>query len=173
MVSDGNWVYLLLGSNLGDREKIMHQALKQLAEKVGEPVLLSSLYETAAWGKTDQPAFLNCAVKIQTVLSPLSLLESVLSIETALGRTRHEKWGARIIDIDIIFYGEAVIDIPGRLQIPHPQMQHRKFVLQPLAEIEPCFMHPVLHKSIQELLDTLSDELPVIKYENRPVKNNG
>jgi len=160
MISEQKWAYLLLGSNLGDREILLKKALVQL-ESLGQVASVSAFYETAAWGKTDQPAFLNCAVKIGCSLTPLALLDGILAIEAALGRVRHEKWGARLMDIDIIFYGQEIIDLPGRLQVPHPQMALRKFVLMPLAEIAPDFWHPVLHKTVQNILDELHDTLPV------------
>lgn len=163
MKSDNNTVYLLLGSNLGNREKYVHEALRLLAERVGMVLQTSSIYETEAWGKTDQPGFLNIAVKVNTVLNPLQLLEVVLKIESDLGRLRHEKWGSRLIDIDIILYGNEVVSLKDQLQIPHPEMQHRKFVLLPLAEIAPNAIHPTLGQNISELLTNLNDDLAVVK----------
>jgi len=163
MLSDKNTVHLLLGSNLGNREKLIDDALNLLAERVGTIQLKSSIYETAAWGKIDQPSFLNVAVAIHTVLQPLQLLETVLKIESDLGRVRHEKWGSRMIDIDIIFYGEEIINIEDKLHIPHPELQNRKFVLLPMAEIAAYFIHPVLGQTISELLTNLTDELTVLK----------
>lgn len=153
--------YLLLGSNLGDRQLYLERAKALIASEVGEVVAQSSIYETAAWGKTDQPGFLNMALAVETKLDPLELLDKVLGIELALGRVRHEKWGSRLIDIDIIFYGEEVVAIGDELQIPHPEMQNRRFVLQPLAEIAPDFIHPVLHQNLTEILASLSDSLSV------------
>lgn len=162
MLSDKKTTYLLLGSNLGDREKRIADALDLLNERVGKVVQVSSIYETAAWGKTDQPGFLNLAVEVDTALYPTQLLETVLKIEADLGRVRHEKWGARLIDIDIILYGEEVVD-QDYLQIPHPEMQNRKFVLLPLSEIAPKAVHPVLGRTIAELLVSLEDNLSVLK----------
>lgn len=162
MLSDKKTTYLLLGSNLGDREKRIADALDLLNERVGKVVQVSSIYETAAWGKTDQPGFLNLAVEVDTALYPTQLLETVLKIETDLGRVRHEKWGSRLIDIDIILYGEEVVD-QDYLQIPHPEMQNRKFVLLPLSEIAPKAVHPVLGRTIAELLVSLEDNLSVLK----------
>ncbi len=163
MLSDKKTAYLLLGSNLGNREKLIAEALALLEARVGEILQISGIYETAAWGKTDQPGFLNLAIEIDTVLDPSQLLEAVLKIESDLGRTRHEKWGSRLIDIDIIFYGEEIINQMEQLQIPHPEMQNRKFVLLPMAEIAPTVIHPVLKKSVSELLDNLEDNLSVLR----------
>ena len=155
--------YLLLGSNLGDRELYLENALKLIQEKVGNIFAKSAVYETAAWGKTDQPGFLNLAIGVETLLTPTALLEAVFSIEKSLGRIRHEKWGSRLIDIDIILYADQVIKIGDELQVPHVEMQHRKFVMQPLAEIAPDVMHPVLGQSVSEILESLTDSLSVSK----------
>ena len=163
MQSDKNTVYLLLGSNLDNREKFIADALNLLAERVGEILQISGTYETDAWGKTDQPGFLNVAVEILTVLNAPQLLETVLKIEANLGRVRLEKWGSRLIDIDIILYGNEVINLVDQLQIPHPEMQNRKFVLIPMAEIAPNVIHPILGQNISELLVMLDDNLNVLK----------
>ncbi|RZK58180.1 MAG: 2-amino-4-hydroxy-6-hydroxymethyldihydropteridine diphosphokinase [Pedobacter sp.] len=155
--------YLLLGSNLGDRETYLNKALKLIAEEVGEIKSKSSIYETAAWGNANQPSFLNLAVEVETNLSPYELLKKVLRIEESLGRVRAERWGARLIDIDIILYGGEVVSVADELQIPHPEMQKRKFVIEPLAEIAPNVIHPVLQKSVAEILETLTDTLSVSK----------
>lgn len=163
MQLDRQRAYLLLGSNLGNREEYIQHSLKLIAERIGEIVLKSSSYETAAWGKTDQPNFLNLAVAVDTQLSAEELLASVLEIEHFLGRVRIEKWAARLIDIDIILYGNEVIDLGSRLQIPHREMQYRKFVMLPLVEIAPNLIHPILGKSMTEILSTLGDTLSVFK----------
>ena len=147
-------VYLLLGSNLGNRKEILDKAIKLLSQKVGVVILQSKDYETSPWGVTDQPDFLNLVVSIQTRLKPLQILEITQSIENQLGRIRKEKWGARLIDIDILFYGNEIIDEPN-LKIPHPLLQERDFTLSPLAEIAPDFVHPVLGKTILELREKL------------------
>ena len=147
-------VYLLLGSNLGNRKEILDKAIKLLSQKVGVVILQSKDYETSPWGVTDQPDFLNLVVSIKTKLKPLQILEITQSIENQLGRIRKEKWGARLIDIDVLFYGNEIIDEPN-LKIPHPLLQERDFTLSPLAEIAPDFVHPVLGKTILELREKL------------------
>lgn len=163
MELDTENVYLLLGSNLGDRNALINDAIQLIEQRVGPVFKRSSLYETAAWGLQEQPAFLNVAVGVSTTLSPLEVLQEVLDIESVLGRIRHEKWGARLIDIDIILYGNAIVDLGTRLQIPHPQMEYRKFVLEPLAEIAGTYVHPQLKLNLLEILKRLSDNLSVSK----------
>ncbi|MCD6010591.1 MAG: 2-amino-4-hydroxy-6-hydroxymethyldihydropteridine pyrophosphokinae [Flavipsychrobacter sp.] len=157
-----NNAYLLLGSNQGDRTGWLQQAMNMLAEKCGTIAQKSSVYETAAWGITDQPAFLNMVIHLQTVLSPTELLTQIQQIETTLGRQRDIKWGQRTLDIDILLYNDAVVDLP-ELVIPHPYMQERRFTLAPLAEIAPHYMHPKLNKTITELLAACPDTLEVHK----------
>lgn len=149
-------VYLLLGSNLGNSREILRQALNLIEAKVGVISLQSNYYETAPWGKLDQPNFLNLAIIVRTKLMPADVLVQTQAIENELGRVREEKWGARLIDIDIIFYDNLQIYEPD-LAIPHPLMQTRNFVLVPLAEIAPDFVHPVLNKSLKILCDACID----------------
>ena len=163
MVLDQNKVYLLLGSNMGARLQLLEEAIKNIDIQVGKVTAQSSIYETAAWGKTDQPGFLNVAIAVITALTPLEVLSKALAIEAELGRIREEKWGTRLIDIDLIFYNNDVVSVPGQLEIPHPEMQNRKFVLVPLAEIAPELLHPVFHTTISSLLSALDDELSVTK----------
>ncbi len=133
----GRAAYLSLGSNLGNREETLREAVERLSAAEGTELrAVSSLYETEPWGKTDQPRFLNIAVAIETSLSPEGLLELAQSIEKGLGRVRHERWGARTIDVDIL-YMEGVQRDTQELTIPHPYMTGRAFVLVPLAEIAP------------------------------------
>lgn len=153
-------LYLLLGGNLGDRPLYLAQARERIAAQVGPIVQSSSLYETAAWGKTDQPAFLNQVLEVQTELSPELVLQGINGIEQELGRIRHEHWGARVIDIDILFYDQLVLQTQ-RLTIPHPQLHLRRFTLLPLSEIAPQLQHPVLHQQVTQLLQACPDELPV------------
>ena len=148
-------VYLLLGSNLGNRKEILDKAIKLLCQEVGVIISQSKNYETTPWGVTNQPDFLNLAVSIQTRLEPLQILEITQSIENQLGRVRKEKWGARLIDIDILFYGNEIIDEPN-LKIPHPLLQERDFALSPMAEIAPNFVHPILGETVLELREKLN-----------------
>lgn len=155
--------YLLLGSNLGDRKALLNSALTLISKEIGVIYAKSDVYETAAWGKTDQPSFLNMAIGVKTDLTPIQLLEKVLLIEEILGRKRLEKWGSRLIDIDIILYADEVVNLGEQLKIPHPEMQNRKFVLQPLAQIAPECLHPTINKTIAELLVNITDVLAVKK----------
>ncbi|MNQ86590.1 Bifunctional folate synthesis protein [compost metagenome] len=153
--------YLLLGGNLGNREANLQLAVALLNEKVGEVVSVSGLYETAAWGKTDQPAFLNQAVALRTSLTALEVLTQALAIEQDLGRVRKDKWGERLIDIDLILFGDEIIDIPDKLQVPHPHMQNRRFVMEPLAEIAPEVVHPILGQTMLSISKHINDPLTV------------
>lgn len=153
--------YLLLGSNIGDRYKYMETALQLLEAMAGKIVTRSALYETDAWGNEDQDAFLNLAARIDTHLSPVDLMDTILEIEKKMGRIRDQRWGPRPIDIDIIFYGSEIISIPDKLIVPHPEMHKRKFVLVPLAEIAGQFIHPVAKRSVEDILLELNDPLEV------------
>ena len=158
-----NTAYLLTGGNLGNREENLTIARELITQHCGTIVHASSLYETAAWGKTDQPSFLNQALELQTAFNARQLIRKVLKIEKTMGRTREEKYGPRIIDIDILLFNEEIHDY-RLLKLPHPEMQNRKFALMPLAEIAPDVFHPVFRKTITELLSECKDELPVKKY---------
>jgi len=164
-------VYLGLGSNVGDREEFIEQALFLLAKNPGILVTKhSSNHETEAEGGGDQPKFINAAVEIRTKLAPLKLLEICQEIETALGRERELEWGPRTMDIDILLYGDQIVS-EENLQIPHPLMHERLFVLKPLREIAKNVVHPVLEKSIDALFEErkseaggkYDDELPGFK----------
>ncbi len=158
-----NQVYLLIGGNIGNRAANLEIALKLIEQECGAISKSSAIYETAAWGKIDQPDFLNQALTVFTGLSPLMLLENILSIEKQMGRYRAEKFGSRIIDVDILFYNDEIIH-SDELTIPHTEMQNRRFVLKPLAEIAPLKLHPVLKKTVKDLLAECPDPLSVKKY---------
>jgi 2-amino-4-hydroxy-6-hydroxymethyldihydropteridine diphosphokinase len=154
-------IYLLLGSNEGNRQEKLEQAKLMIAQ-IGAITGTSSIYKTKAWGNAFQDDFLNQAVEIQSDLNPQQLLKEIKQIEFNLGRVTREKWGPRIIDIDILFFGSLSIQTED-LAIPHPHMRDRRFALTPLAELAPRFMHPLHHQSIKELLAKCTDTLAVEK----------
>jgi 2-amino-4-hydroxy-6-hydroxymethyldihydropteridine diphosphokinase len=154
--------YLSLGSNLGDRAANLQEAIRRLGE-LGSVQAISRFYETEPVEvERQQPWFLNCALKLETELMPRPLLARTLALELAMGRRRTEKKGPRTIDIDIVLFGDAVVAAP-ELSIPHPAMQHRRFVLEPLAEIAPEARHPVLKCTVRELLATLPPDAGVTR----------
>jgi 2-amino-4-hydroxy-6-hydroxymethyldihydropteridine diphosphokinase len=156
--------YLSLGSNVGDRNLNLRDAISRL-EARGRVVAVSSFYETEPVEFVSQAWFLNCAVALQTENNPQELMEAVLEIEREMGRERIQKKGPRNIDIDILLFGNAVVNSPG-LTIPHPSMEQRRFVLEPLAEIAPDARHPVLHKTIRQLRDQLASQAVVRKAKD-------
>lgn len=157
-------VYLLLGANLGDRFDQIRSAFQEIEKQVGRVIRYSSLYETAAWGVEDEPNYLNQVLLVETTLKPLDVLKRINKVEKQLGRVRNLKWESRLIDIDILFYEDLLINSP-ELIIPHPYLHLRKFTLIPLHEIAPDLIHPVLKKSTQELLKELKDALDVRKLD--------
>lgn len=155
-------IYLLLGANLGDRYSQLSNAFREIEERIGFIIKHSALYETAAWGREDEPSYLNQVICVNTNLAPHELLKTIHEIESDLGRTRQLRWESRLIDIDILFYDEMVLN-DSDLVIPHPYIHKRKFTLVPLAEIASEFIHPVLLKTVEQLLAELNDPLEVIK----------
>jgi len=155
-------VFLLLGSNLGNRQLFLREAIEHIETDISPVLKTSSIYETQSWGKTDAPDYLNQVILLKTALSARAVLQQILNIEHTLGRRRDEKWGSRTIDIDILFYGSDIIDEPG-LHVPHPRLHERRFTLEPLAEIAPGFIHPLLNKNILEIKNELIDDLLVKK----------
>ena len=158
-----NSTYLLLGSNDGDRMQLMRTAITMLERTCGQVTERSSVYQTAAWGITDQPAFLNMVVLLHTAKNPRELLAETKNIESVLGRQRDIKWGQRTLDIDILLFDQDLIELPD-LVVPHPYLHLRRFTLVPLAEIAPLTMHPALQKTIAQLLEECPDQLGVTKY---------
>lgn len=149
-------LFLLLGANLGDRLLTLNRARTLLAERVGPISHQSGIYESAPWGVTDQPSYFNQVLELATDLAPEAVLAQTQAIETELGRVRLEKWGARLIDIDLL-YQDALIRQTESLTLPHPLLHHRRFTLIPLVEIAPDFIHPVLHQTNRALLHELAD----------------
>lgn len=155
-------VFLLLGSNLGDRKLFLQQAIEHIEAEVAPILKASAVYKTQSWGKTDAPDYLNQVLLLQTEMPAQVVLQKILGIELLLGRRREVKWGSRTIDIDILFYGDNIIDEPD-LKVPHPELHKRRFTLEPLAQIAPDFIHPLMKKNILQLKSELKDELIVKK----------
>jgi len=160
-----NSVFFLLGANLGDRQKQLASALAGIRSEVGRIDGVSGIYESEAWGVVDQPRFLNQAVQASSGLEALEILDIVQKIETDLGRTRSEKWGARTIDIDILYFNTEII-AQERLTVPHPHIQDRRFTLLPLNELAPDFVHPKWKKTHRSLLSECPDRLEVWRFED-------
>lgn len=155
-------VVLLLGSNMGDSQACLKIAIQHLEQHLSPIIMTSSVYKTAAWGKTNQADFYNQVLVFKSQFSAEYILNICLDVEKQMGRERIEKWAERVIDIDILFYGNVVIDEPN-LKVPHPYLHVRMFTLVPLNEIMPQFIHPVFNKTIDKLLDNCSDTSKVEK----------
>jgi 2-amino-4-hydroxy-6-hydroxymethyldihydropteridine diphosphokinase len=149
-------LFLLTGSNIGNSKQHLQQAKQFINERIGIIVKSSSVYKTEPWGNKDQQDFLNQVLLVQTKLLAEDALIQLLQIEKEMGRNRLQKWEPRIIDIDILFYGDRIINTE-KLIVPHPLLHERRFTLLPLAEIAAGYMHPVLHKTIEELLQSCND----------------
>jgi 2-amino-4-hydroxy-6-hydroxymethyldihydropteridine diphosphokinase len=158
-----NSAYLLTGGNVGDRLQFLITASKNIANDCGSIVKTSSIYETEPWGNKDQPAFLNQVLVVSTSFSARYLLNQILQIEETMGRIRKEKYGPRIIDIDLLFFNSDIIRLQ-HLRVPHPEMMKRRFVMMPLAEIAPDFIHPVYQLPLKSLLLQCDDKLDVKKF---------
>ncbi len=158
-----NKAYLLTGGNLGNTKQNLQLAAQHIENNCGQIVRQSAVYETAAWGNTQQPPFLNQVLELATSLNPEALMTTLLQIEEEMGRIRAEKYGPRLIDIDVLLYNQEIVQTPV-ITVPHPELANRRFVLVPLAEIAPGLIHPVLHKTMQELLQICPDQLAVKKF---------
>lgn len=159
-----NKVQLLLGGNIGDRVKKLSEAKTQISDKVGVVIYESAIYESEPWGFEDENQFLNQLIIIETIFSPTNLLSKLKSIENDLGRTKSKsQYSSRIIDIDILFYEKAIVQ-EEYLTIPHPRIEERRFVLEPLLESDPAFVHPLSNKTVQELYSICTDQSGVAIY---------
>ena len=163
-------VFLLLGSNLGKREEILWSAQLRLSEKIGSLKAVSSFFETAPWGDINQADFINQVLEYEVNCTANELLRSILDIERLLGRIRNPtaRFGARTIDIDILYFGNLILD-SAELTIPHPRIQERRFVLEPMVEIAADFSHPVFNLSQQEMLAKCQDPLSVKKLKGNQI----
>ncbi|MCX7883755.1 MAG: 2-amino-4-hydroxy-6-hydroxymethyldihydropteridine diphosphokinase [Caloramator sp.] len=146
-----NKVYVAFGTNMGDKNKNIEKAIEMMKDRGLKVIKISQVYKTEPYGYTAQPEFLNGVLEAITSLDAVDVLKTLLEIEKDMGRVREFKWGPRIIDLDILFFNDDVIDEKD-LKVPHPDMQNREFVLKPLCEIAPDFIHPVLKKSIKNML---------------------
>ncbi len=155
-----NQAFILLGTNLGDKRANLQQAILSISANSISIVSYSDIYETAAWGNTNQDNFYNQVIEVNTELSANDLLKKLLQIETQMGRVRNQKWEARIIDLDILYFNHEIIDNEN-LKVPHPYLHVRRFTLAPLVQIASEFLHPVFNKSNTALLENCSDNSEV------------
>ena len=161
-----NRAFLLTGGNIGQPLTTLKNAMHAIEDQCGPILKHSSIYQTAAWGNEEQPDFLNQVIVIETKMAPAELLKTLLDIEQDLGRTRNKKYDPRIIDIDILFYNDLILTTEN-LEIPHPRLHLRKFVLVPLNEVESEFVHPVFNKKVSQLLVECQDVLNVKKFSTK------
>ena len=159
-------IYLLLGTNLGNRLEQLTEALTRISS-FAQVKVTSPVYMTGAWGNKLQPDFLNQAIQVDTQLLPEDLLQKMLMVEIEMGRVRLEKWGPRVIDIDMLFYNDQVVSSKS-LTLPHPELANRRFALEPLNDIAPGFIHPVLKKTVQQLLADCTDPIRVTRLPHQP-----
>ncbi|MFZ4260786.1 2-amino-4-hydroxy-6-hydroxymethyldihydropteridine diphosphokinase [Sphingobacterium sp. HJSM2_6] len=157
-----NFVYILLGANLGNPIQQLKEAIIELSTQIGHVTKISSIYESEAWGVEDQPKFYNQVLALETPLAALDVLTIALQIEQKLGRVRTQHWGARIIDIDLLYFNDEIIQL-DHLIIPHPYLHKRNFTLVPLVEIAPNLIHPILGKTNTQLEQESEDNLKVNK----------
>ena len=162
---------LLLGTNVGNKEENLLDARRMIGKDIGRIEMLSSMYETAAWGQEDQAAYLNQVLVVSTTKTAIELMRQILKIESDMGRVRLEKWAPRVIDIDILFFDNLVLHETG-LHIPHPHLHERKFTLAPLAELIPHYIHPEIGKSVGQLLREVNDHLEVRRVSSERENEN-
>jgi len=158
-----NIIYIQLGSNMGNRKSYIEKSMQQIEQEIGNIICSSKIYESSPWGVSIQNHFLNSVIKIESELSSSILLKKLQEIENNLGRVRLRKWGERTIDIDILFYNNEIIKTE-KLNIPHPLLHERKFVLIPLSKIAPNYIHPILKKNVSDLLSECKDSQQVLEY---------
>ena len=155
-----NTAYLLLGANIGNPVQQLQDARAEITDRIGPITQASSLYESEAWGVEDQPIFLNQVIQVETEHTVQRVLQDIMKIEILLGRVRGQRWGSRIIDIDILYFNSEIVHEED-LQVPHPYIQERNFTLIPLVEIAADYIHPIFKKSNTELLQESTDPLNV------------
>ena len=165
-----NLTYLITGGNIGDKKKNLEKAAASIENKIGQILKSSAIYETAAWGNTDQPSFFNQVHLVETALTPNELMSSILGIEKKMGRVRTTKNAARIIDIDILFFNDEIIETES-VMVPHKEIPNRKFVLKPLLELAPDYIHPFLKKTIIQLDAETTDTLEAFPVTRQHSEN--